>query len=104
MRRVVVFSGTKVEDARRAIIARGDDARSVGTHGEIEDRFCVPASLADAGGRAGVPESNDAVDGGAARAETMCLLSVKRGRERERGERACEGECGVASTRDAKEV
>lgn len=92
-----------MEDARRAVVARGDDARSVGTHGEIEDCFRVPASLADAGGRAGVPESNGAVDGGAARAETY-PSSVERGRERERGERACEGECGVASTRDAKEV
>ena len=68
---VVVSSGTKVEHSRRAIVARGDDARSVGTDGEIENRFRVPASLAHAGGRAGVPESDDAVDGGAARIETF---------------------------------
>ena len=53
-----------MEHSRRAIVARGDDARSVGTDGEIENRFRVPASLAHAGGRAGVPETDDAVDGG----------------------------------------
>ena len=68
---VVVSSGTKVEHSRRAIVARGDDARSVGTDGEIENRFRVPASLAHAGGRAGVPETDDAVDGGAAQIETF---------------------------------
>jgi len=68
---LVVSSGTKVEHSRRAIVARGDDARSVGTDGEIENCFRVPASLAHAGGRAGVPETDDAVDGGAAQIETF---------------------------------
>ena len=68
-----------------------------GTDGEIENRFRVPASLAHAGGRAGVPETDDAVDGGAARIETF-RQSNKDTRASEVNARV-KGECGLASTR-----